>query len=261
MLLKPFDDILSLGSLSAGGVEWRPFGVVGDPVEVRPASEQVLGGAALPCGACVPERLGHLLGVRVVTEELSERVEQSQGSRDPRLVDIGAAGHEEPGHFPAAVADGVRERGADRVVGCVDVRPSVDQGSSDVPVVAAGRPMQRGLVPGLAGVGVCAGFDQQPYDLGAVREVPGPVGDSVQRCPGLVAAPERCRPDAGMVGEELAQGCDVAGVDGSDDRVGDLGRPAHCYRLNPTSVSRLSTRMLARLPGARRRSAVGDGFP
>src|SRR6202011_2518449 len=48
MLAKPSDEVLALGSFSGGGVERCAFGVVGDPVEVRPAAQQVLGGATLP---------------------------------------------------------------------------------------------------------------------------------------------------------------------------------------------------------------------
>ena len=61
---------------------------------------------------------------------------------------------------PAAVPDGVRERGTDRALGRVDVRTSIDEDRRDVPIVAAGGPMKGGLLPGLADVGVGAGFDK-----------------------------------------------------------------------------------------------------
>ena len=48
VVAKPSDEVLALGSFSGGGVERCAFGVVGDPVEVRPAAEKVLGGATLP---------------------------------------------------------------------------------------------------------------------------------------------------------------------------------------------------------------------
>jgi hypothetical protein len=48
VLAKPSDEVLALGSFSGGGVERWAFGVVGNPVEVRPAAQQVLGVATLP---------------------------------------------------------------------------------------------------------------------------------------------------------------------------------------------------------------------
>jgi hypothetical protein len=35
---EPFDEVLALGSSSAGSVEWCAIGVVGDPVEIGPSA-------------------------------------------------------------------------------------------------------------------------------------------------------------------------------------------------------------------------------
>ena len=48
MVTEPADEVVSLGSLSGGGVEGGAFGVVGNPVGVGPADQEVFGGAALP---------------------------------------------------------------------------------------------------------------------------------------------------------------------------------------------------------------------
>ena len=65
----------------------------------------------------------------LVAEQLRQPLEQAQRSRDPGPVDVGSAGDEETGHVPAAVADGVGERGADRSVGGVDVGSGIELNS------------------------------------------------------------------------------------------------------------------------------------
>jgi hypothetical protein len=56
----------------------------------------------------VPKRLRHVLPSRLIAEQLAEPVEQAQRGRYPRLVHLRAPGHQQPGHVPTAVPDGVR---------------------------------------------------------------------------------------------------------------------------------------------------------
>jgi hypothetical protein len=109
----------------------------------------------------------------------------------------------------------------------VGARTAFEQPAGGVPltesdVVAAGRPVQRGLGmrTGEARVDVRAGGDERA-DLGAgLRDVPGPVGDDVQQRPRLsllgVADPGGRKP--GVLAKEPLQLCGLAGAD-------DLGRP------------------------------------
>jgi hypothetical protein len=83
--------------------------------------------------------------------------------------------------MPAAVADGVVERGADGASRGFQLGTTVDEDDGDVYVVAAGRPVQRRLGAVTAGVvvGVGSGFEEHSDGAGCLREVPGPVGGHV----------------------------------------------------------------------------------
>ena len=61
----------------------------------------------------------------------------------PQLVDSGAAYDKEASDVPAAVSDGVVERGADRSARCLEIGAAVDQCRRDIDVVAARGPVQR----------------------------------------------------------------------------------------------------------------------
>ena len=87
--------------------------------------------------------------------------------------------------MPAAVADGIGQRCADRPARNIDVRATIDQGCGHVDVITAGRPVQRRLVApgGVTEAGVRPRLDQQVDDLRAVGELTRPVGDQVQQAP------------------------------------------------------------------------------
>jgi hypothetical protein len=213
---EPSDDVLPAGPSAICCVKGRPVGVVGDPVQIGALGQQVLGGAPLPAGAGVPERLRYDCRSGLVAEEVLETAKEAQGGGVPRLVESGAPVDQVPGDVPAGVADGVAERRADRPVACLDVGAAVDQGGGDVDVVAARRPVQRGLVTRAAAVGVGAGLDEDANDLRPVREVAGPVGDHVERRTGAEGTAKRAGRQPGMFGKEVADGPDVAGADSND---------------------------------------------
>jgi hypothetical protein len=202
-LAQPGDDVLPHGGQAAGGIERRAVRVVRLPVQIRAADEQILSGAALAARACMPEGLRHILRRRIDSQDRFEAAEHSQGGRLPGLVDTGAARHQEPGDMPAAVADGVVERSANRTTGRLDVRSAVDQDLGHVHIVAARRIMQRRftgflvtVATGRAGVRVRPGLDQQARDHRPVEEVAGPVGDNMQRRRGAAVVrhqPGRCQ--------------------------------------------------------------------
>ena len=82
-------------------------------------------------------------------------------------------GDKKAGHVPAAIPDGIREWGADRPVGRVEVRSGIDERSRHMPIVAAGSPVEGRLRPGVADVGIGAGVDKQFYDLPPLGKYPG----------------------------------------------------------------------------------------
>ena len=110
--------------------------------------------------------------------------------------------------------------------GHVDVRPGVDEDGGHGGVVAARRPVQRRLamlvVAAIVDIGT--GVDEQLGRLGPVGEEAGPVGDDVQRRPAPGGAPKTGGRETRLGFDELSQGAEVAGVDRSDQRAGDLSR-------------------------------------
>jgi hypothetical protein len=60
-------------------------------------------------------------------EDLLHSFDHPERRHVPKLLDLRAPGDQEPGDVPAAVADGVVERGADRSTWCLDVAAGVDE--------------------------------------------------------------------------------------------------------------------------------------
>jgi hypothetical protein len=222
LLAQPGGELVAAGVQAGRDVEGGAVRVVDGRVEVRAVVQEVFGGAALAGVAGVPERFVDLPRLGAGREERIEAVEVAECCGVPELVDPGATGGQEASHVPAAVADRVVQRGADRPTGCFQVGASVDQCFGDVQVVAAGRPVQRRLQRTAVGacVGVGAGRHEQPHDRRAVREVSGPVGDRVQRG----AAVEPAGGHGGLIAQDLLQPFQVAAVDrgGHGDREGLL---------------------------------------
>jgi hypothetical protein len=180
----------------------------------------------------------------------------------PQFVDRGAAGDEEAGDVPAAVADRVVEWGSDRAVWDFHVGAAVDERGRDVDVVAAGRPVQRrlGAWLGVSVVGVGAGRDEDGDDLRAVGEVARPVGHDVQRRAGLEATTQWASGELRIVGDDPFDCIDVAGVDGADQRGSFLVIGGHrCGSLIAVFVNleSLGRRLgVIDAPRCRRRSAI-----
>lgn len=89
--------------------------------------------------------------------------------RRARVSRYGAALGQQIGDVPAFVADRVIKQSPARPVGCFGVGSAVEQGTSDIDVVAAGRPVQQRFAEAVltaASVRVCAVVDQQSDDLG-----------------------------------------------------------------------------------------------
>src|SRR5580693_2104841 len=142
---QPGSDVLLPGTQPAGRVQRSALGVVRLPVQIRAAGQEILRGAALACGAGVPERLRYLLCRRVAAQDRIEPGQQAQGGSMPGLVNSGAAIDQEPGNMPAGVADGVVERRADRAFWHFEIRAGIDQRLGHLEVIAARRVMQRCL--------------------------------------------------------------------------------------------------------------------
>jgi hypothetical protein len=161
---------------ASSGVQRRPVGVVGFPVQVGAGRQEALGGTALSGCTGVPEPLGHLLHRRACgNEQLLESVDHAERAGVPELLDPSAAGNQEAAHVPTAIPDRIVERGTDRPASDLDIGTAVDQRGRDIDVIAAGSPMQRRLRArlGVSVVGVSPGRDEKRNDLRAIREVPG----------------------------------------------------------------------------------------
>jgi hypothetical protein len=93
--------------------------IIGRGVDVCAGSEESFGCPSLATVAGLPERVVHILlgWRRGCGEQLLEPTEHPEGCGVPERVDRRASLNEEPGHMPAAVADGVVEWGADRPAG------------------------------------------------------------------------------------------------------------------------------------------------
>ena len=129
--------------------------------------------------------------------------------------------------MPAAVADRVVERAADRSTWCFEAGAVVDEHDGDVYVIGAGRPMQRRLGAIAAGVvvGIRPRLEEQGDRRGCGGEVARPVGGGVQR--GATAALEAFAADhaSGSEGrslsEDAAERVKVATVDRRGQLDGD----------------------------------------
>lgn len=184
MFPKPFDDVLLTGGLVGGSVERCLRRVLRGPVEVGPRGEEPFGGTPLRCCASVPEGSGDLILARAGREEGLDTIQSAQGGGMPQLVNAHPVCGQQFGDVPAAVADRVVQRCSDRPAGCLGVGAPGEQGTRDIDIVAARRPVQRCLTVGLVSttmVGVCAVLDQYPDNAGAVGEIAGPVRCDVQQ--------------------------------------------------------------------------------
>lgn len=74
---------------------------------------------------------------------------------------------------------------------------------------------------------LASGVPIDPRASSRRRRVPRPVGDHMQRGPGLVPSPKWCGRDERVVGQELAKPGNVTAVDGCDNRASDVGRLVH----------------------------------
>ncbi len=114
---------------------------------------------------------------------------------------------EQSGHVPAAaVTNRVRERSADRTVGHIDVRPSVDEDGGHGGIVTARRPVQGSFAVLVVAVGVDISprVDEQLGRLWPVREEAGPVGDDVERRAAPGGAPKTRGCETRLLLHELA---------------------------------------------------------
>jgi len=154
----------------------------------------VLRHPSLTAVAGLPERLRDLLGGGggVAGEQRRHPGHQAERCRLPQPVHPGPPLDQQAGDLPAAVADGVVERGSpgDRGAGCLDVGAGIEQRGGD--------------------------------QLGPAREVAGPVGDHVQRrarAPARVEDPGGGEP--GVPGQEALDHGQDAGSDGADELDGN----------------------------------------
>lgn len=119
---------------AAGGIERRAVRVSGSQLRSAPWDSRYSAARRWPpaqaCqNACDTSPAGGSLP-RIASRRLSmPKAAACQG-----LVNSGAARYQEAGDMPATVANGVIERSADRTVGHLDIRSSVDQGRGHVGV-------------------------------------------------------------------------------------------------------------------------------
>ena len=150
-------------------------------VDVGAPVEQVLGHPPLATVAGLPERLVQVLLARggIGLEELVHPGLVTERRRLPQAADAGAPRDQQPGHLPAAVGHGVDQRWPRDGPGAwrFDVGPAVDQRDGHRHVVAARRPVQRGLRLGLAGCPGSAGppLGSAPASMSS-RAISGPRG-------------------------------------------------------------------------------------
>ena len=81
MVAEPVDDVFLAGPVSAGHFQRRPFGVVGNPIQVGSPVEQQLCCPPLSGGASVPESLRQRIdfGAGIATEQFFKAIEHAEG--------------------------------------------------------------------------------------------------------------------------------------------------------------------------------------
>jgi hypothetical protein len=170
--------------------------------------------------------LGEIVGCgrRVADAVLHDAIGHAEGGGFAQWC-LRATFDQTPRRLPLRERSRIGEGGAagNDGAGRLDVGTGVDEGIEGLDVVAAGGPVERrlGVRPGEPGVDVSPGFDQRGDGRRHVGEVARPVRRDVQqraRHPGRVVAAEPGAGETGVVGEELLQAIDVAGVDRFDDR-------------------------------------------
>jgi hypothetical protein len=120
-------------------VQWMPVAGAAASSISRVTPTAVRPGRRITARASACQRPGALGREVYLAEPAGQEVQQRREKQQARPP--GAARGEQPGDVPpAAVADGVVQRGADRPAGCLDVCTAVDERFG---VVAACRPVQR----------------------------------------------------------------------------------------------------------------------
>jgi len=151
-----------------------------------------------------------------------------------RRTDVPICAVEVRGISAAVPAPGVLEAvdAADLVVICpsnpfVSVNPILQvPGVGDIIAAARRRKVLVAAVSPLIGGATVKGPDEQPHDLWTVREVPGPVGDHVERRAVAQPAADPHRSEPRLLVQELLQGRQVTCADRRDKR-GGLGMASH----------------------------------
>ena len=81
MVAEPVDDVFLARPVSAGHFQRRPFGVVGNPIQVGSPVEQQLRCSTLAGGASVPKSLRQCFGfgAGIATEQFFKAIEHAEG--------------------------------------------------------------------------------------------------------------------------------------------------------------------------------------
>src|SRR5438874_10356996 len=97
LLAKPADQRVSLSPEAARDIQWGSLCIVGDPIQISTAGEEVFRRPALSTGASMPEGLRELAGFhrRPLDEQLLEAGCHAQSRRVPQLVHPGPLRYEE----------------------------------------------------------------------------------------------------------------------------------------------------------------------
>lgn len=216
--LEPLDEIGLLGAATPSDIEKRAIAIPGCEGKVSAVHQERLGSAPLSTCARVPQRLVDrgLVMDRSIGQKLFEAAQHAERGGVPQLLDARAAGYEQPGNVPAAVTNRIVQRRPDRAAGGLDLGSAIDQDPCDLSVVAAGRPMQRGLTGAvfIASIGVGTRIDQHLRNLRPVRKVPRPVSHHVQRRPSLGNATQPAHRDPRMSSKKPTQYVDVTRSNG-----------------------------------------------
>ena len=87
LVAKPPDQRVPLSPEAARYIQWGSLCIVGDPVQISPAVEEVFRRPALPTGACMPKSLREVSGFgRPLDEQFLETGCHAQSRRVPELA-------------------------------------------------------------------------------------------------------------------------------------------------------------------------------
>src|SRR5260370_41815009 len=103
LVAKPADQRVPLSPEAACYIQWGSLCIVGDPVQISPAVEEVFRRPALSTGARMPEGLRQLAGFhgRSLDEQFLEAGRIAKRRRVPELVHPGTARDKEARDIPA----------------------------------------------------------------------------------------------------------------------------------------------------------------